>query len=252
MLSPRYSIPVSDADFFRAETAEPIVIEATVGSVPGPLLRDDKFGLVLRGWAADGLHDEPGHTDEPVITVRLTIDESLEPTWQVVNERQTEPRTVSARDRESLGVAPVGSDVDRHFTWGRGSALLRMTDTTDEMNKTLAGAYRSARDHVNAADLTGLNAAAGQASDLARALGAGVPATYRPALDSAAMAGASAVGLHTDAVPVRAGGLGSRRLTALAIQRASFARGSLLLIDDPNGPVTTDTVSDRPHLNAKY
>lgn len=232
VLSPRWSLPASDADFFGAITAEPVEIDATVGGLPGPLLRDDRFGLALRGWGAEGLHDEPTDSDEPVITIRLTIDDSLEPKWQVVNDRQSEPRQISARDRESLGVGPVGPDVDKHLTWGRGSALLRLTDSTDEMGETLAAAYRSARDQVNAADLTGLNAAAGQASDLAKAFGAGVVSTYRPGLDASALAGASALGLHVGSVPVRSAGLGSRRLTALAIQRASFAHGSVLLIDE--------------------
>lgn len=199
---------------------------------PEPFFETTSVGLALRGWGPDGLHDEPADGDEPVITIRLTIDESLEPLWHVVNDRQSEPKTISARDRESLGLAPIGADVDRHFTWGRGSALLRMTDTTDEMGKTLAIAYRSARDQVNAENLDALSTSAEEASALARGLGAGVASTFRPALDSSAMAGSSALGLHADSVPVRASGLGSRRLTALAIQRASFASGSLLLIDE--------------------
>ena len=53
-LSPRWSLPVSDADFHGAITDESIVVEATVGQVPGALLSDQKYGLDQRGWGADG------------------------------------------------------------------------------------------------------------------------------------------------------------------------------------------------------
>ena len=49
-LSPRWSLPVSDADFHGAITDESIVVEATVGQVPGALLSDQKYGLDQRGW----------------------------------------------------------------------------------------------------------------------------------------------------------------------------------------------------------
>lgn len=231
-LSPRWSVAASDADFFGAVTAEPIVIEATVGGVPRALLSDQKFGLAQRGWGVDGLHDEPLEDDEPVITVRLTIDDSLEPRWEVVNDRQAEPRLISSRDRESLGATRLGADVDRHFTWGRGSALLRLTDSTEGMSQTLAAAYRTAREAVDAADLTMLNEAAIRASDAAKALGAGSSQPYRPALDPSATAGASVLGLHDGPVPARVAGLGSRRLAALAVQRASFAEAGIILLDE--------------------
>lgn len=232
-LSSRWSLPISDVDFHGTLTAEPIIIEATVGDVPHGLLSQQKYGLDQRGWGADGLHDEPEDDDEPVITVRLTIDDSLEPRWEVANDRQPEPRTISARDREALGATRLGSDVERHLTWGRGSALLRLTDSTDEMGRTLAEAHRSSRSAVNAAALGDLKEAAERAAEAAQAIGAGAQNTYGPGLDPTTMGvGAAALGLHDGAVPVRAAGLGSRRLTALAIQRMSFREGGIVLVDE--------------------
>lgn len=49
-LSPRWSLPVADTDFYRVTSEEPIVIEATVGELPPALLSDQKFGLEQRGW----------------------------------------------------------------------------------------------------------------------------------------------------------------------------------------------------------
>lgn len=231
VLSPHWSLPASDADFYGAVITEPILIEATIGELPESLLSDQKFGLHQRGWGSQGLRDEPSDDDESVITVRLTIDDSLEPRWEVVNDRQ-EPRLISARDRESLGATRFGSD-ERHLSWGRRSALLRMTDSTEEMARTLATAHRTARDMVNKAELTELNSAAERASQEARALGAGSVETYRPALDpGAAGVGASGLSLHDGPIPVRVAGLGSRRLTSLAVQRASFPEGAIVMADE--------------------
>lgn len=232
-LLPRWSLAVSDTDFYGATTAEPIRIEATVGDVPRSLLSDQKFGLAQRGWGTDGLHDEPEDGDDPVLTIRLTVDDSLEPRWEVVNDRQAEPRTISARDREALGATRLGTDVERHLTWGRGSGLLRLTGSIEETSRTLASAYRAAREVVNGAPLADLTAAADQASSLARAAGAGPAQTYRPGLDASAIgSGASALGLHEGSIPVRAAGLGTRRLVALAIQRASYTEGGIVLVDE--------------------
>jgi hypothetical protein len=233
VLSPRWSLPSSDADFYGAVTADPILIEATVGEVPTALLSQQKFGLDQRGWGPQGLRDEPEDDDEPVLTVRLTIDDSLEPRWEIVNDRQTEPKAISSRDREALGATRLGADVERHLTRGRGSALLRLTGSMDEMGRTLAEAHRSTREIVNAAELADLKEAAQRAAEIASELGAGARDTYGPGLDPAAMGvGAAAIGLHDGSVPVRAAGLGSRRLAALGIQRASFPEGGILLVDE--------------------
>jgi len=232
-LSPRWSLPTSDADFYDTNTDEPIVIEATLGELPAGILAEHKFGLDVRGWGADGLRDEPEEDDEEVLTVRLTIDDSLEPRWEVVNDRQADPKVISSRDREAFGVSRLGTDVERHLTWGRGSALLRLTDSTEEMGRTLAAAHRGTREAVNEADMEKLEEAAEVATNAARDLGAGARDAYAPGLDPAAVGlGAASIGLHDGAVPVRAAGLGSRRLAALGIQRASREGGGIALVDE--------------------
>jgi predicted ATP-dependent endonuclease of OLD family len=92
VLSPRWNLTVDDSDFYQCDVTSPIVIEATVGDLPRRSLSDSAFGLRLRGLAADGtLHDEPQDGDESVITIRLTVDESLEPRWEVVTDRHFSP-----------------------------------------------------------------------------------------------------------------------------------------------------------------
>lgn len=235
-LFPRWPLHISDADFYAVSPTDPIVIEATVGELPNALLAEQKFGLLARGWSVDGIRDEPKEGDEPVITVRLSIDDSLEAVWEVVNDRQDEPRAISARDRETLGMTRLGIDVERQLTWGRGSALLRLTDSTDDMARTLAAAHRSAREAVDGTDIGGLVEASEKAAKAAKAMGAGAAETYQPGLDAGGGGPrAGALGLHAGGVPVRLAGLGSRRLAALGVQRASVREGAIVLIDEVEG-----------------
>jgi putative ATP-dependent endonuclease of the OLD family len=127
--SPRNTVSFTDDDFFKGTAAEGFVVEATFADLPEgtSLLGESRFGLLLGGVDADGvLHDEPGD-HEPTITIRLDVDPNLEPTWRVVTAANSEGRTIGAGDRAALGVASVGSNPDRQFTWARGSALARDT-----------------------------------------------------------------------------------------------------------------------------
>lgn len=233
-LGARWAIPVSDSDFHGGKPDQPIVITVTVGRLHSSLTKEEKYGLDLRGWSANAeLHDEPMPGDEPVLTIRFQIDDSLEPSWTVIHDRRPEGKHMPARDREFLGVVRLGADADRHLAWGRGSALTRSTDDLAEVNRVVAGAQREAREAVAAASLTKLKEAASNAEAAAVRLGVRVNAGYRPGLESTSISfGASQLSLHDGEIPVRAAGLGSRRLSALALQRAAVRDGALLLVDE--------------------
>jgi predicted ATP-dependent endonuclease of OLD family len=130
-LLPRWNVPFTDSDFYEAITNKEIVIEATVGELPEELTKQEKYGLYLRGYSLEerAIHDDPADGDDDVLTIRLTVDSGLEPQWTVVKDSNPEPRQISWRDRERLGVAALGDDVERDLTWGRGSALARLTDS---------------------------------------------------------------------------------------------------------------------------
>lgn len=234
VLSPRWTVSITDADFHGGKCSEPIVITATVGQLPTSLLTEDKYGMDLRGWNEEvGLKDEPEEDDESVLTIRFSVDDSLEPNWVVVNERRPEGRPMPARDREALGLVRLGGDIDRHLAWGRGSALSRTTDSLEEVGRVVAAAQREAREAIARADLTKLKAAAAQAKEAATGMGVRVLGEYRPALDAlVSSGGAGQLSLHEDEIPVRATGLGSRRLTALALQSMAVKEGGILLIDE--------------------
>lgn len=207
-------------------------MEGTISELPRALLADDRLGLELRGVDADGtIHDEPGDF-EPAVTVRLDVSDALEPTWSVITDRNPEGRALSARDRALLGVSRVGDNPDRQFTWARGSALSRLTASTDQLQQVITTAYRQARDAVAAADLRDLDDAIERAQLAAAQLGAG-PATedMEVRLDASPSA-SGALGLHHDGIPLGAAGLGTRRLLALGLELVGTPDGAILAIDE--------------------
>lgn len=58
-LCPSWTISIDETDFFNLRTAVPITITATIVNPPPAWLREDTFGLMLRGWhQTGGVHDE--------------------------------------------------------------------------------------------------------------------------------------------------------------------------------------------------
>lgn len=233
-LTPRWSLPLTDVDFYGGKYSGPIEITVTVGELPSALLREEKYGLDLRGWSAEhGLRDEPEGDDEAVLTIQFAADESLEPTWVVVNDRRPEGRSISARDREALGLVRLGGDLDRHLSWSRGSALSRQTDTLEGVARVLAAAHREARDMVRKATMPKLEEAAKRAKEAAIKMGVRVLGEYHPALEAVLSGGGiGPLSLHEGELPVRSLGLGSRRLVALALQSLAIQGGAVLLLDE--------------------
>lgn len=231
-LGGHWSVPIHDHDFYQRDLSTPIQIDATVTGLPPTLMADERLGLQLRGWNPDGtLHDEPEDADELALTIRFTVDDSLEPSWLAITDRDPEGKQVSWRDRQRLGVARVGAYVDRDFRWQRGSPLARLTDEIDQVDRTLADAHRLARAAIQEADLTMLEEPVRQAREGAVELGAGHLAdSLHPALDSEASQ--ARLGLHSRGIPLASFGLGSRRLASLGLQLADAGPTALLLLDE--------------------
>jgi hypothetical protein len=231
VLLPRWYVGLTDADFHNANVEYPIIIEATVGDLPVELLGEEKFGLYLRGYSNGEIQDDPNDGNEPVLSIRFTIDQELDPTWEVFKDSQDQPRLVRWRDRERLGLVRM-SDSDRHLTWARGSALSQLTGEDPKAGQTFVEVARAAKKVVANADLKQLSAAASKAKTSTRTLGAQFD-DLRPGLDISSLSlGGSVLGLHNSNIPARLWGLGTRRLAALAIQQEGAGKHSILVIDE--------------------
>lgn len=232
VLGAHYTTTIHDHDFYRRDLRNPIVIEATVTGIPEELLAESRYGLELRGWTpTDTVRDEPDDGDEEALTVRFSVDETLEPSWTVVNDRNPEGKRISWRDRQRLGAARVGVLVERDLRWTRGSALTRLTGSTDTVDKTLAEAHRQAREAVGQAQLSELEAPIALARRGAVELAAGqVTDDLHAALDT--RGSEARLGLHSRDIPMALFGQGARRLTALGLQLAAAADASTLSVDE--------------------
>lgn len=223
-----------EGDFRQCETSQPIKIEVTVAELSKPLLSDEKFGLYIRGLAPDRtVRDEPEDGDEPVLTVRLTVDATMEPVWEVVNDRSPYPRTMSNRDRALFRVVRLTGDDARHLTWGQGSILSKLTESGDEAAQQLAEAYRAAKASTRLHEIESLVKVANEAQARAIEVGAIVEDAYIPGLELLKGGFSSgSIALHDGAVPLRLAGTGTRRLATLAIQRAAIDEGAIILVDE--------------------
>ena len=224
----------TEPDFLNCDTSNSIVIEATVGELSRALKSDERLGLYIRAWTTAGdLRDEPVDDDEPVLTVRLTVDATMEPTWELVCDRVEDPRTLSNRDRALFGLVRLAGEDARHLAWGQGSVLARLTGDNKEAAARLAEAYRAARASANLGEIESLADAAALAERFAKGLGAYVEGAYEPGLELGRSGLSSgSIALHDSGVPLRLAGLGTRRLATLAIQKSAIAEGAIVLIDE--------------------
>jgi len=224
----------SEPDFLGCDTTKPIFIEATVGELSKALKSDERLGLYIRGWTATGeIRDEPEDDDEPVLTVRLTVDATMEPVWELVCDRVDDPRTLSNRDRALFGLVRLAGEDARHLAWGQGSVLSRLTGDTKEAAGRLAEAYRAARASAKLDEIESLAKAAELAEGFAKGLGAYVEGAYEPGLELGRSGLSSgSIALHDSGVPLRLAGLGTRRLATLAIQKSAIAEGAIVLVDE--------------------
>lgn len=232
-LSPRW-MTYNEADFHHANTAEDIEVEVTIGELSRALLSDGRFGLYLRGLSPNGqINDEPEDADEPILTVRLSVDATMEPVWSLVCDRYPVPKLLSNRDRAMFCLVRLAGDEARHLTWAQGSVLSKMTEENDETAQMLAHAYRSARQSANLGAITELAQAATSAETAARSLGAYINHAYCPDLELGRGGfNSGSIALHDGSVPVRLAGLGTRRLATLAVQRSAINEGAIVLVDE--------------------
>lgn len=232
-LSSRW-VSFTEPDFLDCDTTKPIVIEVTAGELSKALKSDERLGLYIRGWTAAGdLRDEPEDDDEPVLTVRLTVDATMEPVWELVCDRIDEPRMLSNRDRAFFGLLRLAGEDARHLAWGQGSVLARLTGDSKEAVGRLAVAYRAARESANLGEIESLADAASRAEGFAKGLGAYVEGAYKPGLELGRSGLSSgSIALHDNGVPLRLAGLGTRRLATLAIQKSAIAEGAIVLVDE--------------------
>ena len=231
LLGDRWNLPISFADF--KDESKPIVITATLSQIPNELLSVDSCGLCLRGISEAGeIASEPFDGFEQCLVVELSIDIDFEPTWSIIRpDGSSTPFRASIRRK--LGVSKLDERVDTHLRWSRNSALGKVSRGTNGAEAALRDATQAARNALNElsvpADFTSV---LDEIKAGARALGAADYSDMAPGLDVSRGDGYGSLALYSENVPIHRYGLGTRRLTSLAIQKLGATDKSTLLIDE--------------------
>jgi putative ATP-dependent endonuclease of the OLD family len=239
LFTERHNISIDDLDFFNASPTNHICIAAVIVNLPDELLRDNKYGLMLGGWNAQASEwrSEPSESDgfHPALTLRLDVDDTLEPVWYIPNHHDPDDKTRRVRyaDRKQMAPARLGVYADRHLSWGRSSALSRVGEHPERLPADLSELLRAARDtFAERSAQTFEDVIRTVAPDIER-LGVEVRNGLAANLDHTSFsANASGVALHDGNVPLRCLGTGSSRLAVAALQSAESAGRHLFLVDE--------------------
>lgn len=230
VLSPKWNPTFTDTDFYNCDSTQSIKIELVITGIPASLMSLDKYGDFLVGWhSEDGRLEEPTEDSESAFTVQLTVDQSLEPVWEVCCSRGS--KRITASDRQALGLAYVAAYVDRDFSWGKGTPLSRITGSLAELN--LSEINRQARQAIDGIKIDALDSASSDVQTLSKSYGVKPTDKFKPAFDPDSISiHAGTLALHDGKVPIRQYGLGSKRLVSLAIQKSMTTDGAIVLIDE--------------------
>lgn len=252
VLSPSWTLSFSDYDFHNCNTAEPLRIRAVVVGFPDALVRDDKYGLDVCGYnSTSGALGEPGAEGlDDALVIELTVDESLEPKWEVVNVAAGTRKSMSGKDRALLHAYMVSDYAQRHFAWANGSPLNAMTRAEGgELNQSalveIGRGVRKISDEVDYGDFGRLF---DDIRDTAAELGLDT-GTLHPAFDMRQLpVRDGAICLHNESkLPVRLSGKGSRRLLSVAIQIAASGDSAITMLDEVEQGLEPDRVRSFVH-----
>lgn len=252
VLSPSWNLTFSDEDFYNIDLINNIEISLTLVDFPDSYLADNKYGLYIRaldlktGKVEDdvALPEEEGFL--PAITVKLTVDSSLEPKWVATCSREIEDKPISAKDRANLNCFLISDYIDRHFSWNRGNplnAILNLEETEGVIdNNVIIEQLRKAKSEIDKNDFSGLDDATKRIIEQAELLGIDA-SNIKTTLDSKdLLVKGGRIVLHDESVPYRLKGKGTKRLTSIAIQSILVREGGVMLIDEIEQGLEPDRV----------
>lgn len=232
LLGDRWTIPVSDTDFFNVDISEPIVIRAVLIDIPSAIKKENAFGLWLSGLDGQGdLHQDPEDEYTPALIVSLTIDDSLEPQW-AVERVDGQSQYLTSAQRRHFSTFKVDDRNDTQLRWTRTSALGRLSAQDGGERQALSAASRAAQQSLASHESETLNELAAKVQAQANAIGGGSFTDIRPGLDTSRSSMGAGLALYENVVPLTSFGLGSRRLASLAVQQLAAGTRAVAVVDE--------------------
>lgn len=232
LLGDRWTIPISDTDFYSVDVTQPIMIRAVLVDIPDALKKDSAFGLWLSGLDSSGvLHQDPEDELTPVLITSLRIDDSLEPQW-AVERLDGQSQYLSSAQRRHFSTFKVDDRNDTQLRWTRTSALGRMSAQDGGEREALSAASRAAQHALSSHESAPLNELASKVQAQANAIGGGSFTDIKPGLDTSRSSMGAGLALYESVVPLTSFGLGSRRLASLAIQQLAAGSRAVAVVDE--------------------
>lgn len=247
ILSPSWNITFYDTDFHDCNIKKAIEIEATLIDFPEFFLKE-KYALHIRGYNIDTgeIENEITEEHEPAITLRLFVDQDLEPNWTIIDGRN-EPINISASARSKLNAFLVSDYTESHFSWSKGkplNSILRQENTgiIEEEKNIIIEALREAKTKIDNNSFQDFNEVVEKVKKSAKNIGIDISDT-KTTLDFKYLSiKDNRVCLHDDKIPFRLKGKGSKRLISIAIQSIIADLGGIVLIDEVEQGLEPDRV----------
>lgn len=245
VLSPAWNNTFADTDFYNLDTTKPIEIEVSLRFVPEKLLSDSKYGLykrlLINGEIIDDFSksgEDPFAQEEDILTIKLVVDDMLQPKWYVVNEREQDNIEISHRDRALLNMFMIADYADNHFSYNKLSPLYALLkkelDAPETIEKKLVDVVRQAYQSIaRNVSFQEFEKVASEIKQQAMYLGLGLD-QLKTSLEYKGNAYTeSNITLHDGQNrPLGMYGKGSKRLLSMAIQLALAKAGGIVLIDE--------------------
>lgn len=254
VLSSTWNLTFHDSDFYNGMHQTPIEIIAHLVDVPEKLLSEHKYGLYVRVFnnGTNEITDdvtllEAGANYQPLLTMKLLVDQYLEPKWQITNLREQDDKLITGAERSLFNCYMVSDHIDRHFSWNKGNPLYSLLkasearETPDE-NNVILESLRAAKIKIDEHAFEELVAVTDLIKMQAAALGLNILNTSTTLDFKELSMKDGRISLHENSIPFRLKGKGSKRLVSLAIQSALVKDGGVMLVDEIEQGLEPDRV----------
>jgi putative ATP-dependent endonuclease of the OLD family len=254
VLSPIWNISFSDYDFTNMDTSIPIQIEVILTDIPEDLLDMKRYGEYFQLMKDDGtiesnVEDAATNQNSIVLKIRLTVTETLEPSWEVISDREIGNKAINATDRSKFNMFMVSDYIDNHFSYTKGSPLYSaIKNSLEKKDKTniehrIVEIGRNLYDSVkNLKPFDEFKVTSEKIKKDAQALGLTISDLTTLLEFKSNTYSESNIVLHSSDIPYRLNGKGSKRLLSLAIQYGLVENGGLVLIDEIEQGLEPDRV----------
>ncbi|MGD8373948.1 MAG: AAA family ATPase [Candidatus Woesebacteria bacterium] len=232
-LGDRWRLSISDTDFYNCDTANPICIRAVIADIPKELLKESAFGLHLSGIDDEGnLHQDPEDGLKACLIIQLKVDETHEPIWSVERVDGSDGVEIRSSQRHYLATFKVDERADVHLRWTSTSALGRLSHDKNSAVRAMASAARAASKAISEHEDAELAKLTDQVQAKINEAGGGSFSSIKPGLDTSLSSVGGNLALYEADIPLTNYGLGTRRISGLAVQQIAASNKSLLLVDE--------------------